>query len=274
MTTLGFAQEVDSIATDSILTDSLAIDTTAAEIPVQSFQFLNDYFSTDPPLKMMEKPTLFVGGWFFIINIILVLLMILKYLFYPEYVKNSWNALINQNLFFQFIRGKQAINMFLFIVEFCFKIYLISLIVIIGAYLINKQWLLNFQNFKIIFLGLSLFFSVKALVAFLLSIITENWKEFKAMSIINIVFVSNLSWLLVPLLCIVVYMNFQIRPYAVYTLLTLVAIAFIIYIVKGISVLRKIRMNLNMHFFIYLCAFEIVPYLILSKVLYNFKYIF
>lgn len=239
-----------------------------------SFRSLNESLGNSVPLKMIEKPQTMVNGWFFIVNIVLILLLLMKYFFYGEYIKNSWNALVNQNLFFQFIRGRQVINVFLFVVEFLFKIYLFTLITILVVYLISDRWLLEFKSFMILYAGSFLFFSLKALVSFMLSLLTEQWKEFKAISLINIVFVSNQTWLAVPLLGIVVYLNPQFRLLAVYVVLGLAIVGFFAYAWRAISVLRKIRMNLNMHFFIYLCAFEIVPYLILYKVLYNFKYIF
>lgn len=239
-----------------------------------SFRSLNESLGNSVPLKMIEKPQTMVNGWFFIVNIVLILLLLMKYFFYGEYIKNSWNALVNQNLFFQFIRGRQVINVFLFVVEFLFKIYLFTLITILVVYLISDRWLLEFKSFMILYAGSFLFFSLKALVSFMLSLLTEQWKEFKAISLINIVFVSNMTWLAVPLLGIVVYLNPQFRLLAVYVVLGLAIVGFFAYAWRAISVLRKIRMNLNMHFFIYLCAFEIVPYLILYKVLYNFKYIF
>ncbi|MCB0503001.1 MAG: DUF4271 domain-containing protein [Bacteroidetes bacterium] len=255
-------QTVDT--TDSVLT-------TMSE---PSFRSLNESLGNSVPLKMIEKPQTMVNGWFFIVNIVLILVLLMKYFFYGEYIRSSWNALVNQNLFFQFIRGRQVINVFLFVVEFLFKIYLFTLITILSVYLISGQWLLQFKSFAILYVGLFLFFSLKSLVSFMLSLLTEHWKEFKAISLINIVFVSNLTWLAVPLLGIVVYLNPQFRLLAVYAVLGLAIVGFSAYVWRAISVLRKIRMNLNMHFFIYLCAFEIVPYLILYKVLYNFKYIF
>lgn len=239
-----------------------------------SFRSFNESLGNSVPLKMIEKPQTMVNGWFFIVNIVLILLLLMKYFFYGEYIKNSWNALVNQNLFFQFIRGRQVINVFLIVVEFLFKIYLFTMITIFGVYLLSGRWLLEFKSFMILYVGLFLFFSLKALVSFMLSLLTEQWKEFKAISLINIVFVSNQTWLAVPLLGIVVYLNPQFRLLAVYVVLGLAIVGFFAYAWRAISVLRKIRMNLNMHFFIYLCAFEIVPYLILYKVLYNFKYIF
>ncbi len=248
-----------------------AIDSSAINSLQIEFPSLEENFSNEVPIRILKKSDAYVGGWFFIVNMILLVLLLIKFLVFDDYSKKSWNAWINQNLFFQFIREKNPLNAILYTIEFALKIYFVSILILLSLYLLTGNWELKFKDFKIIYACLVLFLSVKTLIAAFLSFLTDKWNEFKILTLMNIVFTSNFSWFLIPVILLAVYLNYDLRMYFVFLLLGIASIGLFIYISRGVNVLRKIQIQLNVHFFIYLCAFEIVPYLILLKVLYNYK---
>ena len=128
-------------------------------IHVTNNQSIHKYHS----IRVIEKNQPYAGGWFFIINILLLLLLLTKYLLFREFSKKSWNAWVNQNLFFQLIREKQPINAVLFFIEFVFKVYLLSLLVLLTLYALKGEWFFNFKSFIVVISILFAFFSLNHL---------------------------------------------------------------------------------------------------------------
>jgi hypothetical protein len=223
-------------------------------------------------LKEIKRSEPFVGGWFFIINLLLLFLFVFKVLFYGDYTRKSWNAWINNNLFFQFAREKRSMNAVIFMIETILKLYVIAVLFFLGRYLYLAEWHLKWAEFRNLMLILLIFFALKQLISFFLTMLTDQLEEFRILELNSIVFASNLIWFIIPAYIIIVYSDLMIRPYLVYALFALIFLALIAFIYKSLMVAVKMKIRFNIHFFIYLCALEILPFLFLGKTLQNFEF--
>jgi hypothetical protein len=258
-----------------VLTDSLAI-TEDCE-PVK----LDPQILIDAPKQLLyqeggttefKRNQPFVGGWFFLINLFLMILFVVKMLFFGEYTKKSWNAWFNNNLFFQFTRDKRSMNAAIYSIETIFKLYTITVLFFLGKYLWTDQWQMSWSQFRNLMLILVVFLFIKQVITIFLSLLTDQLEEFRILELSNIVFTSNFFWFIIPSFIIIVYSELLLREYLIYVLFGAILIGFILYLYKNLVVALKMKIRFNIHFFIYLCALEILPFLFLGKTLQNFNF--
>lgn len=233
----------------------------------------DEILSQEESLNGIKRQEPFVGGWFFVLNIVLILLLLLKYLLFNDYTRKSWNAWVNKNLFFQLVREKTPINFIVLIIETFIKLYILAVLFFLIKYAWFGNWEFTFKQFSNLALILLVFFSIKYFITFLLTIVADQVEEYKSFGLNNIVFFSNIAWFIIPALLIAIYSNLTFRSYLVYAILGIAFIALVAYLYKCITVALKMKIKFNVHFFIYLCAFEILPYLFLGKTILNLNFI-
>ncbi len=160
--------QVDTIALNENVVDTIAasLDSTTKDTLSNIWTFDN-FKNQSVEITDFKKKQPFADGWFFILNLVLLLIFVLKYFLFNEYVRKSWNAWVNNNLFFQFVREKQPINVLIFAFEFALKVYVFSILFFLAKFLITKHWQLHWVDFRNILLIISVFFAVKYLLTFM-----------------------------------------------------------------------------------------------------------
>lgn len=255
-------------------TNAVSIDTVEiTEDTLSDIWTFNEFENQTGEISELKRNEPFVGGWFFLLNVFLLILFVIKFVLFNEYSRKSWNAWVNNNLFFQFVREKSPINLITFIIESILKIYVVTALFFIGKYIIVGEWQFNWLDFRNLLFVITIFFALKYLLTFLLTFITNQLEEYKVLGLNNIVFISNFAWFIIPVVLIIVYIDFNIRPYLIYTLFGILLFGWIAYLYKCLTIALKMKIRLNVHFFIYLCAFEILPFLFLGKTLQNLNFV-
>lgn len=243
-------------------TDSLAADSTVVQAEIMPADHWN---GSDTGITVQSRSTNMPGGWFFLLNILFLILLGMKYVVYPEYTKRSWNAWLNDNLFFQWVREKSPVKPLLVLMEAFFKYYAIAAITCFTMALFLEQYAFNPRDLFRIMLVIAAFFLAKNFVAYLIAWLTDMDDLFRTLQINSTIFNSNLSFLFIPVIFIVAYLVSPYHSMGVYVLISLTGIAIVLLSVKSMRIIYKTHMAFNLHFFLYLCAFEILPYLLMVR---------
>jgi len=223
-------------------------------------------FNSVPTVRQDLRTAPFPGGWFFLINCGLLLLLGFKFLFFPQYSRKAWNALVNENLFFQFVREKSPVNLPVVIIETVLKLYIVSFTSLMFLMLIIPGLIPGPGKLAQLFLFFASFYAAKSLISFLLAVLTDNVEFYKVQNLSNVIISANAAWVLVPLILLVMYSAEPFRQYGIYLVLIVFVVAVIVLIYRTIRIVSKTRMSVNLQFFLYLCAFEILPDLFMVKV--------
>jgi hypothetical protein len=219
------------------------------------------------PLPIPERKASAPKGWFFILNCFLLGLLVVKFAVFHVYSRKAWNAWINENLFYQFIREKTPVGAGIVFVESLLKIYAISILILMSMELFVPGYQLNLPDLIRMALLVVAFYVAKTLLSLLLAWLTDQFEIYKIMNLHAILFASNASYFIIPLLLAVAYMSLPWKIYGQYAVLGIFLMAIMFLIFRSLRIFLKVRMAFNLHFFLYLCAFEIIPYLVLVKIL-------
>lgn len=207
------------------------------------------------------------GGWFFLLNCVLLGLLVVKYAVYQVYTRNSWRAWVNENLFFQLVREKAPVNLLLVLLENLLKIYMIAA----AALLCLEFFLADFHMTALNLLqaagALVLFFALKALALYMLAGVTDQVELLRVMNLNTVIAASNTAFAIIPLILVAAYLPPMVRPVGIYLVITAFGLGVIFLIFRALRIFLKARIPFNLQFFLYLCGLEILPYMFLVKVL-------
>lgn len=206
---------------------------------------------------------------FYILSVIIALLAFVKIAF-PKYFANMFS------LFFQTtLRSKQTRDQLLqntlasllmnFLFMACGGIYIALVVQIKGWVSVNFWWLIIY-SISILAIIYSIKFGFLHFMGWVF-----NTKE-AANSYIFIVFLSNkiIAVILVPFLLILAFTGGKIAEVAfVISLFLIVVMLLYRYLVSLTSVRSDLKIN-PLHFFLYLCAVELLPLLLIYKVAFNY----
>lgn len=258
----------DSLAAP--LADSLVADTAAADSlettlsPSLNLKPLD--FGALPVLETSQRRRPDPGGWYFLLITGLLLLLAARLLFFPGYTRRSWNALVNENLFFQLIREKTPVNPVLLLMEFLVRIFVTSAVVLYAAALLTGRLPVSVGNLLILSGAFAAFLAVKSVVGLLLAALTDNGEHYRIQHLSNLVVYANASWVLLPALLVTAYLVPPYSNYAAAVVVALFGLTVLALVFRALRIVSKIGVPLNMHFFLYLCAFEIMPYLFMARI--------
>lgn len=251
--------------------DTIAADTTGLDSVQAS--------ATEPvhlePLDFASLPVLGAkgrrspnpGGWFFLLLTGLLLLMAARLLFFPGYSRRSWNALVNENLFFQLIREKTPVNPALLVMEFLVRVFVTAAVILYAAALIAGGFPVSVSDLLMVAGAFAAFLAVKSVAGLVLAALTDSGEYFRVQHLSNLVVYANASWLLLPGILVAAYLAPPFSGYAAGVVVALFGLTVMALIFRALRIVSKIGVPLSMHFFLYLCAFEIMPYLFVARII-------
>jgi hypothetical protein len=221
-------------------------------------------------LQLIPTPlrqTSFPPGWFFLLNCLLLAALVLKFTIFPVYSRNSWNASVNENLFYQLVREKVPVNGALLLLENLFKIYVIAAVLLLVLDMLLPAFEFSAANMFAICLILVVFYIAKHFASMLLAYLTDQAELFRITGLNAVVVTSNGVYLLIPLILVAAYLGNPVRRLGIYVVMTLFSAIVILLIFRALRIYLKARIPFNLQFFLYLCGLEILPYLFLAKIL-------
>ncbi len=128
--------------------------------------------------------------------------------------------------------------------------------------IVNSSWL----QLTICISSIMLLYTIKYFVINLLGAVFQQKNQME--DYLFIVFLSNklIGLVLLPIICLLLINNVYQRPIIIVTLLILSMFFIYRYLISYTSIARRMEMQ-KLHFFIYLCSVEILPLLLLSKLI-------
>ena len=116
---------------------------------------------------------------------------------------------------------------------------------------------------------LGLFFTVKNIVEFIFNWIIDTQETFKAFFLQNLFAELLLSIILLVFLLIYIYNNHISRDFMLFLILFSFGGYAFFNIVRSYQLMGNIRIPYKLHFFLYICAFKIIPMLLLARYILN-----
>ena len=204
--------------------------------------------------------------FFFIAAAIVILLLVLRLLF-DDFSFSLLEGILSVKKFFIFYKSKKYDSFIAIIFIYALKIAILSLIAyIVLQHLLKSDFTaFNFRFFLDILVLLSLFFTLKNILEFIFNRVINTDETFKAFFLQNLFAEFLLSIFLLILLLIYLY-NDHISYHFMAFVFSLGFAGYIVFnIIRSYQLMSNVRIPYKLHFFLYICAFKIIPILLLTK---------
>jgi hypothetical protein len=280
-----------------LVIDSAKLDSVLAKTNINSFAALTDtnqsasdtasiIFKVTPPPVVVD--TLFkthslqfkrfypqtiekiTPDWFTVILIFIVIAVASLKVFYSRIMFQIFKAFINNNTANQIIRDEnilvQRASVLLSVI--CYLVLALFVFKVSQYYHYENSYIgVGFVKFLFISLFIALIYSLKMIVLKILGFIFHFDKPVAAY-IFNLFLINNvLGMVLLPILIIITYFEFAYSDFLLSATIALVALFYIYRLLKGIIIWTGSSHSNLFYLFLYICALEISPILIIIKVL-------
>lgn len=260
-----FAQEIDF---NPIFVDTFLINN-SEEASLKAITKKNDVttISTKPLWDVQQlKETTHLTSLVLITPIILLLLIILKFIF-SNFFQSSLLGLFNEKVFQLQYRNKKFSEFFPLVFIFFIRNSTIVLILqfLLSAILKSNQYL-SLKTFLFLFLVTNIFFAVKLIAEYFVQNAVQSGSVFR------IYFTQHYLitlWLSLPFLALILVMYLNSIELTMNFITLIFGVPIII--LSVFSTIRSLMLwngawkQYLIYFFIYLCTFKIIPYLIIAK---------
>lgn len=179
-------------------------------------------------------------------------------------------SIFNENLLKLFHRdGSNKISLYLVML---YIIFFVNLSIFIYLYSSNNGGPRGILNYCIILLGVILAYSVKHIGLFIFGLIFKVTKNTQLYSFTILVFNAFIGLSLIPLNFIIAFGPTNIQQITIGISFIFIGILVLIRTFRGLFIVSEFLTYRIFQIFIYLCAFEIAPILILVKTIQNWSY--
>lgn len=206
--------------------------------------------------------------WFSVIILLIVIAVTSLKVFYSRIFFQILKAFVNNNTANQIVRDEnllvQRASVLLSVI--CYAVLAMFTFKVSEYYNYNNSLIgQGFAKFLFIAIFIALAYSLKMIALKIFGFIF-NYDKPVASYIFNLFLINNvLGIVLLPMLIILTYFNFQYIEYILYISISIVILFFLYRLIKGIIIWTNVtRYNLY-YLFLYICALEIAPILIIIK---------
>ena len=178
-----------------------------------------------------------------------------------------YNSFLNENFLRQTHRYNEGsfslVYLFLYLLAFAS----IAIFAFLGATHFNANLPNNFSFLLKIFGGITLLFIGKHLLLQIIGYIFPLKKELSLYSFTIMIFGILIGLLLFPLNAVIAYAPVDVGKIAVYLALGAILAIYLFRTIRGLSIGSKHLILHKFHFFVYLCTVEILPVVVLVKMI-------
>lgn len=203
--------------------------------------------------------------WITIILLLALVLIALIKFYYSERFVKLFSLSYSEKYFTNYSKSKPLIfNTFHFLF-FIIINFNISLLIYYAIRAFNPSKISHdFSFFVQIVVIVLVYFLARYLIGYLLSIVFSLSEEQDHVTLLKISNLAYLSLLFFPLLVLINYSSFPLHKILISISLT---IALILIFIRYYSIIKNLTLNFNSFFyiFLYLCALEIAPILVIYK---------
>ncbi len=257
---------------DTLVKENIGVNNTdrlyfRADLVQAYAQFLKNY----PKIKSAISPGRYRKlrpSWIIIMILIIGgILAILKFQF-PMDLRSLYKSLLQDRL----IRGDRELgfikapSLIMVLLIFCLSTALMSYFYFRDQRI--ESDFKGFLQFGIISLAILLYFSIKFVILLWIGSIFKVVKPIQSYLSLNYVLMANFSFILLPLLSIYALYKATLLPYLIVWVPFIFFIFFIFLFIRSlIYIISNYRLS-YFYLFLYFCAFEICPMLVVIKIIY------
>lgn len=206
-----------------------------------------------------------------LLPIIILIIIIQKFLF-TGFFKSTFSGIVNMNVFQLHYRNKKFSEQIPLILLFILRNIAVVLICQYLAYLyFDQSKYLNWNHFLVGFLVINIFYiSVYLLEYFVFNMVGVG--DMFRVYITQYFTITTWVWIPLVLLALLLYLNnIQLDINVILLLVVFPALLSAIFaIIRSILLWNGMWRDKLIYFFMYLCTFKIIPYLILTKIIEQF----
>ncbi len=208
---------------------------------------------------------------FLYITIGIFLILLILRLIFDDFSFSLLEGIASVKKFLIFYKSKKYDSLLAILSIYILKISILSLVVYIGLHFFKKDEFTSFQYlyFFNIWILLGLFFTIKNVIEFVFNFVIQTQETFKAFFLQNLFAEFLLSIVLLVLMLIYIY-NGNVSYNFMTILMSICFTGYAVFnIVRSYQLMSNIRIPYKLHFFLYICAFKIIPMLLLAKYILN-----
>lgn len=201
-----------------------------------------------------------------IATLILIVLLVMRLLF-DDFSYSLLEGLLSVKKFFIYYKTKKYDSFLAVFSLYVLKIIILALVVdILLLHLTHRDFrLFDPSWFVDVVLALSVFFVLKNLVEFVFNVVIGTQDMFRAFFLQNLFAEFMLSLLLLLILLIYVYNDGLGNGMLIFVCSLVLGLFAVFNIVRSYQLMGNVRVTYKLHFFLYICAFKILPLLLLAK---------
>lgn len=219
------------------------------------------------PLTVKEKATLY-KRFLFVVVLSMFIILTLVVTVFRILIEKIWKAFLNDNLLSQLLREQGSGIALAYII-----LYLLFFINAgIFLFLATNHFGVSVgrSNLQALFIsigGIAGFFIAKHFILWLLGFVFPIGKEVGAYQFTIMIFNITIGLLLVPFILFAAYAPQAAVSYVVYAAIGLLLLTYLFLSLRGLFIANRFLAWHRFHFFLYLCAVEIAPVLLIAKML-------
>lgn len=219
------------------------------------------------PVSAKEQTAIYHRFLFIVVLAMMVILTLVVTIF-RIFIGKIWKAFLNDNLLSQLMREQStgvAVGYLILYLMFFINagIFLFLLCKNFGVEIASS----NMASLSLCIGGVAAFFTVKHTLLQIVKFVFPVEKEAATYSFTIVVFNIVLGIALVPLILLMAYAPGYITNMTIYATLALIGGAILFRSLRGLFIANRFFAWHKFHFFLYLCAVEIAPVLVIIKLL-------
>ena len=205
-----------------------------------------------------------------IAGVVILFILVLRVIF-DDFAASLLEGILSMKKFYIFYKSKKYDSLFAVLSVYILKVVILSYILYIGILFLGKDKFLVFSYdgfFRILAL-LTLFFTLKNITEFIFNSVIGTIDMFKAFFLQNLFAEFMLTIILLIVFMIYIYSS-HFSPGIMLALMIACLSGYTVFnIVRSYQLMSNIRIPHKLHFFLYICAFKIIPLLLLTKYILN-----
>lgn len=201
---------------------------------------------------------------------ILVLIVFFKVIF-DDFFIALLNGILSFKKFIIYYKSKKYDSFFALLLIYLLKIVILSIITYIGLEYFKADGFSVFHatNYLKILLTLSLFFMIKNIIEYVFNWVIGTQETYQAYFLQSLFAEFLLSLVLLIIFLIYIY-NAQVSYQLMMVLLVISVLTYLLFnIIRSYQLIGSSKIIYKLHFFLYICAFKVLPFLVLVKYMLN-----
>lgn len=214
--------------------------------------------------KQKSEPPSIVFFYFALALLILVLIMRLVF---EDFSLSMLEGLLSIKQYFVYYKSKKYDSLFALVMLYFLNIIILSMITYVGLQYFRGN---NFRAFHLTFFikivsVIGGFFVIKDILEFLFNWVIDMQSIFRAYFLQLLFSEFIIAGFLLALILITVY-NQQISTNFLGTLYLVSFLGYLVFnTIRSYQLMRNVQIAYKLHFFLYICAFKVMPLLLLAK---------